>query len=41
VADAAAVIERLASEPVVVLGHSLGGITASRRSSVGGVDGRG
>jgi pimeloyl-ACP methyl ester carboxylesterase len=28
VADAAAVIERLGSEPVVVLGHSLGGITA-------------
>ena len=28
VADAAAVIDRLGSAPVVVLGHSLGGITA-------------
>jgi esterase len=28
VADAAAVIHRLGSDPVVVLGHSLGGITA-------------
>jgi pimeloyl-ACP methyl ester carboxylesterase len=28
VADAAAVIDRLGSDPVVVLGHSLGGITA-------------
>jgi pimeloyl-ACP methyl ester carboxylesterase len=28
VADAAAVIDRLGTDPVIVLGHSLGGITA-------------